>query len=289
MGLPRRLSDKEFDCQCRRLGFDSRVRKIPWRRKWQPTLVFLPKKSHGQRGLAGYSPWGHKESDMGLSDSTTNNNFTDTETPCRWEKSMINDDMLPTSMYTPDSWSWKLMMLMPTDLTTGPSEECPWADTSFLNHYYKTCHYCSKAGTHSFEGISRLCSPLPGKAINLSFSTSPKTLSPRTDLAPVYREAFPGGASGKEPTCQHRRYKRCGFYPWVGKIPWRRAWLPTPVFLPGKSHDLGSQRVRHDQSDLACTKREAEFLASYSNPGNTGTVQWVSRTWVQIPSLPLPV
>ena len=35
----------------------------PWRRKWQPTLVFLPGKSDGQRSLAGYSPWGHKESD----------------------------------------------------------------------------------------------------------------------------------------------------------------------------------------------------------------------------------
>ena len=40
------------------------VRKIPWRRKWQPTPVFLPRKSHGQRTLAGYSPQGHKESDM---------------------------------------------------------------------------------------------------------------------------------------------------------------------------------------------------------------------------------
>ena len=36
----------------------------PWRRKWQPTQVFLPGKSHGQRRLAGYSPWGHKELDM---------------------------------------------------------------------------------------------------------------------------------------------------------------------------------------------------------------------------------
>jgi len=44
---------------------------------------------------------------------------------------------------------------------------------------------------------------------------------------------FPGGASFKEPTCQCRRHKRCGFDPW---IPWRRAWQPTPVFLPGESH-----------------------------------------------------
>ena len=48
--------------------------------------------------------------------------------------------------------------------------------------------------------------------------------------------SFPGGASGKEPTCQCSGHKRCGFDPWVGKIPWRRAWQPTPVFLPGESH-----------------------------------------------------
>ena len=46
--------------QCRRPGLDPWVGKIPWRRKWQPTPVFLPGESHGQRSLAGYSPWGHK-------------------------------------------------------------------------------------------------------------------------------------------------------------------------------------------------------------------------------------
>ena len=44
-------------------GFDPWVGKIPWRRKWQPTPVFLPGKSHGRRSLVGYSPWGRKESD----------------------------------------------------------------------------------------------------------------------------------------------------------------------------------------------------------------------------------
>ena len=41
----------------------SQVRKIPWRREWQSTPVFLPGEFHGQRSLAGCSPWGHKESD----------------------------------------------------------------------------------------------------------------------------------------------------------------------------------------------------------------------------------
>ena len=42
----------------------SLCQKIPWRRAWQPTPVFLPGDSHGQRSLVGYSPWGRKESDM---------------------------------------------------------------------------------------------------------------------------------------------------------------------------------------------------------------------------------
>ena len=57
-GLPRWLT-----CQCRRHGFDLWSRKIPWRREWQPTEVFLPGKSYGQRSLVGYRPWGWKESD----------------------------------------------------------------------------------------------------------------------------------------------------------------------------------------------------------------------------------
>ena len=50
--------------QCRRLGFDPWVRKIPWIRKWKVTTVFLAGKSRGQRSLVGYSPKGLKESNM---------------------------------------------------------------------------------------------------------------------------------------------------------------------------------------------------------------------------------
>ena len=45
-------------------GFDPWVGKIPWRRKWQPTPVFLPGEFHGQRSQMGYSPWGQKQLDM---------------------------------------------------------------------------------------------------------------------------------------------------------------------------------------------------------------------------------
>ena len=69
LGLPWWLSSKESACQWRRWGLDPWVRKIPWRRKRQPTPVFLPGKSHGQKGLGGYSPWslqraGHDSSNL---------------------------------------------------------------------------------------------------------------------------------------------------------------------------------------------------------------------------------
>ena len=66
LGLPGGASDKEPTCQCRRqkkLRFCSWVGRIPWRRAWQPTRVFLPRESHGLRSLVGYSPGGCKELD----------------------------------------------------------------------------------------------------------------------------------------------------------------------------------------------------------------------------------
>ena len=116
--LPWRLIGKESACQCRRCRFSPSVGQMPWRREWQPTPLFLPGKSHEQRGLAGYSPWGPKESD----------------------------------------------------------------------------------------------------------TTKQPTLL-------IIQGGLPRWLSGKESACQCRR---CRFNPWVGEIPWRRKWQPTPVFLPGK-------------------------------------------------------
>ena len=62
--LPRWLMGKESACRWRRCRFDPWVGKTPWRRKCQPTPVFLPGESHGQRSLAGYSPWGCTKSYM---------------------------------------------------------------------------------------------------------------------------------------------------------------------------------------------------------------------------------
>ena len=73
----------------------------------------------------------------------------------------------------------------------------------------------------------------PGHSLNLERFNKGNNLSSFT-LETSW--GFPGGSSGKEPTCQYRKSKRCGFSPWVEKIPWRKKWQPTPAFLPGKSH-----------------------------------------------------
>ena len=67
-GLPRCLSDKESICQGRRCGLSPWVGKIPWRRKWQHTPVFLPGEPRGQRSLAGYIVHGVAKSWTQLSD-----------------------------------------------------------------------------------------------------------------------------------------------------------------------------------------------------------------------------
>jgi len=64
MGFPGGSDGKASTCQRRRPGCYPWVRKIPWRRKWQPTPVFLPGEFHGQRSLIGFSPSGCKEQDM---------------------------------------------------------------------------------------------------------------------------------------------------------------------------------------------------------------------------------
>ena len=58
LGLPRWLSGNKATCQCR---LDPWIRKIPWCRKWPPTPVILPGEYCGEKGLAGYSPWGCKD------------------------------------------------------------------------------------------------------------------------------------------------------------------------------------------------------------------------------------
>ena len=79
---------------------------------------------------------------------------------------------------------------------------------------------------------------------------------------------FLGDTSGKEPACQCRRHKRHRFDPWVGKTPYRRAWQPTLVFLPGESHGqrspVGYSPESHKESDTT----EAALLAGIREAKN---------------------
>ena len=63
LGFPWWLRQWRICLQCRRPGFNPCVGRIPWRKEWQPTLVFFAREIHRQRSLVGYSPWGHKDSD----------------------------------------------------------------------------------------------------------------------------------------------------------------------------------------------------------------------------------
>ena len=98
-------SGKVSACQCRRhkhkwRGFHPWVGKIPWSRQWQPTPVLLPGESHGQGSLAGYSPWGHKESD------------TTEWLSIHWQQKVPEDNVrMPSNCWLPMGWGgldWSL-------------------------------------------------------------------------------------------------------------------------------------------------------------------------------------
>ena len=85
-------------------------------------------------------------------------------------------------------------------------------------------------------------------------------------------KGFPGSASGKEPTCQCRRLKRCGFDPWVGKIPQRRAEQPTPVFLCGESQGQGSLAGYDPQGQKESDMTEATWHTRACGEGGKGHI-----------------
>ena len=94
-GLPMRLSSKGCAHQCRRWRFDPWIGKISWRRKWQPTPVFLLGKSHGQRRLAGYSPWGCKRV---RHDSATKQQLSGKQPPSRSHQGATQRGLIKTQV-----------------------------------------------------------------------------------------------------------------------------------------------------------------------------------------------
>ena len=96
-----------------------------------------------------------------------------------------------------------------------------WLHPLLLQVIYACCLLSETSPDFPFN----TCNPLPTP------TKLPVSLVCFTFFFSIYHYllGFPGGANGKEPVCQCRRHKRHRFYPWVGKIPWRRAWPPMPV------------------------------------------------------------
>ena len=69
-----------------------------------------------------------------------------------------------------------------------------------------------------------------------SFKQSWLVMKTRKKMHCIFTSWLPRWLSSKESACQCSSHGKCGFDPWVGKIPWRRAWQPTPVLVPGESH-----------------------------------------------------
>ena len=86
---------------------------------------------------------------------------------------------------------------------------------------------------------------------------------------PHASQGFSGGTNDKEPACQRKRCKRHRFDPWVAKIPWRKAWQPTPVFLSGESHGQRSLVGCRPQS---CKELNTTDAASHSTTHASQTV-----------------
>ena len=122
-------------------------------------------------------------------------------------------------------------------------------------------HGGSREAWQNSWGLSPICKKNKNFAMNMVFMVLSRTLCGRRMSMKVQNYwGLPGGTDGKKLACQCRRHKRLEFNPWVGKIPWRRAWQPTPVVLPRESpwteepgglQSMGLQRVKHNWSDLA--------------------------------------
>ena len=119
IGLPRWCNGKESTCQCRRrkrCGFNPWVRKIPWSRKWQLAPVFLLGKFHGQRRLLGYSPWGHRESDITdhIHEHSEESFPMQPPPPTGYKRSQL------CHIYMWQSWDMKIFVALLGDEVIGP-------------------------------------------------------------------------------------------------------------------------------------------------------------------------
>ena len=108
-------------------------------------------------------------------------------------------------------------------------------------------------------------------------------------MGPAQDKGLYKWCTGKESVCQCERNKRCRFNAWVRKIPWRKKWQPTPVFLPGESHEkrslvgyspCGSQKVGHDWAQHSSTIQEVFVSYFWTDLPYWSTVPNWSSPWI---------
>ena len=93
----------------------------------------------------------------------------------------------------------------------------------------------------------------------------------------VSSQGFLGGCSRNEAACQCRRHRRCGFNPWVRKIPWRRAWQPTPLFLSGKSR--GQRNLSATVHRVAKSQTQLKQLSMFAHAHYTCLPKSNAKFW----------
>ena len=180
-------------------------------------------KSHGQRSLIGFNPWGCKELD------TT--------------------EWLSTHVYERDS------NCLSKNQVCAFNEIVLWIKRSIRNiishHQKHTSDVKPLRETDQIEAAA---------ASYCLWNKSGKSsgLKEHKCIIIIWRMAeIPRGASGEETACPCRRCERCGLDPWVGEIPCRRERQPTPVFLPGESH---GQRSRVGYGPRGCKESDTTEL-----------------------------
>ena len=117
-------------------------------------------------------------------------------------------------------------------------------------------------------------------------------LNPSNGTTCLAAQGFPGAARGKEPACQCSICKRCGLDPWVGKIPWRRAWQPTPVGCLENPMDRGAWQAIAPGVTKSWTQLNQLSTHAPSLPGQNQAPSLTfhfSHPENLIPSLPNPI
>ena len=132
------------------MKFDPWVEKIPWSRKWQPLPVFLPRKSHWQRSLAGYSPWDHRvRYDWACMHAVRTTRETDLWVPpgCRWRRT--------------EPWTWEKVLVwqgvqagdqknFPASGVLGEEQSQRWSCDSFKCLVFSLTFFFSVVQIHNF-------------------------------------------------------------------------------------------------------------------------------------------